>query len=230
LDRFHVQPCFLELARPSIAEGVRLLAQQEVRRIRALPLLLLAAGHVKADIPAAMRAAAHELEDQFGSIELHQTRHLSHHDSIVQLSAKRFHEAVADLEAATGSRVTPDDTLLLLVSRGSRDQAATDEMGEFAKCRAEQTAVACVRTCFLAMAEPSLDATLNEIGDSPWETIVVQPHLLFYGQLLTQLSERVRWAASRWPNKQWLVTRHLGPDPLLIDCIVHIVQAAWTAG
>lgn len=227
-DRFDVQPCFLELASPSIAEGARQLAERGVRNIRAVPLLLLAAGHVKVDIPASLQAAADELSDQFGSIELYQASHLGCHARLVELSTKRHLEAISAFESATGGVVLPEDTQLLMVGRGSRDQSATDEMRRFASCRNEQTPVACVQTCFLAMAEPSLDAALIRFGSSPWRSIVVQPHLLFRGQLLNQLNQRVRWAASQWPSKQWLVTRHLGPDSLLVDSIVQLSQGERT--
>ena len=227
-DRFDVQPCFLELASPSIAEGTRQLAERGVRNIRAVPLLLLAAGHVKRDIPASLQTAADQLSDLFGSIELNQASHLGCHASMVELSTKRYLEAISAFESATGGAVLPEETQLLMVGRGSQDPSATDEMRRFASCRNEQTPVASAQTCFLAMAEPSLDAALTRLGSSPWQSIVVQPHLLFRGQLLQQLNQRVKWAASQWPNKQWLVTRHLGPDPLLVDAIVQLSQGERT--
>lgn len=221
-DRVDVQPCFLELASPSVAEGVRQLVAREVREIRAFPLLLLSAGHVKTDIPNALQVAANELSSQFGDIHVSQTSHLGCHASMVELSTKRHLEAIADFESATSISVTPEDTLLLLVGRGTRDQAAIDEISRFASLRCEETPVAGVGTCFLAMAEPSLDSALERIGSSQWKNIIVQPHLLFSGQLLSRLNDRIKWAASQWPGKQWLVTRHLGPDPLLVDCIVQV--------
>src|SRR5687768_1551001 len=46
-----VQPAYLELAEPTIADGWSKLVERGVRRIAAVPVLLFAAGHAKKDIP-----------------------------------------------------------------------------------------------------------------------------------------------------------------------------------
>src|SRR5687767_3853616 len=53
-----VEPAFLELASPTIAQGLARLAARGVRRVLVIPLLLFAAGHAKDDIPQAVAAAA----------------------------------------------------------------------------------------------------------------------------------------------------------------------------
>src|SRR5262245_1199599 len=53
-----VEPCFLEFAQPTIAEGFQSLAARGVGRIVAVPVLLFSAGHAKQDIPAALAAVA----------------------------------------------------------------------------------------------------------------------------------------------------------------------------
>ncbi len=50
-----VESSFLELATPTIGEGVARLAQQGVRRVVVAPVILFAAGHIRRDIPAAVR-------------------------------------------------------------------------------------------------------------------------------------------------------------------------------
>src|SRR5258707_5141020 len=53
-----VEGCFLELARPTIGEGLARLVDRGVRRVTVVPVLLFAAGHAKRDIPAAVEEAA----------------------------------------------------------------------------------------------------------------------------------------------------------------------------
>src|SRR6476646_7331453 len=55
-----VEACFLEFARPTIAEGFRALAARGVRRIVVAPALLFSAGHDLRDIPAAVASVAAE--------------------------------------------------------------------------------------------------------------------------------------------------------------------------
>ena len=52
-----VEPCYLELARPAIGEGVQRLADRGAIRLTVSPLLLFRAGHAKCDIPFAVRHA-----------------------------------------------------------------------------------------------------------------------------------------------------------------------------
>ncbi|WP_150275208.1 precorrin-3B C(17)-methyltransferase [Paenibacillus tepidiphilus] len=50
----HIETCFIELAAPSIAEGVDLCVQAGAEVIYVVPIILFAAGHAKLDIPAAL--------------------------------------------------------------------------------------------------------------------------------------------------------------------------------
>jgi sirohydrochlorin ferrochelatase len=60
LPHLAVEACFLEMAAPGIPTAVRRLAGRHVRRICVVPLMLLAARHVKHDIPAAVTEAVAE--------------------------------------------------------------------------------------------------------------------------------------------------------------------------
>ncbi len=128
-----VEGSLLELAAPTIATGLASLAQRGARVIRAVPLVLFAAGHARQDIPRALAAAALD----HPHVEVEQAPHLGCQDWIVELSEWRFHEAAGDQNLGP-----PGDTLLLLVGRGSSDAEATREMHEFAQCRAAPAGVA----------------------------------------------------------------------------------------
>ncbi|MFZ3198227.1 MAG: CbiX/SirB N-terminal domain-containing protein, partial [Bacillus mycoides] len=55
--------CFLELANPSIEEGFRTCVKRGATEIVAIPVFLLAAGHVKKDIPFELRKLNEEYPD-----------------------------------------------------------------------------------------------------------------------------------------------------------------------
>ncbi len=217
LARTIVQPCFLELAQPTIPEAVRQLVDRQVREITVVPLLLFAAGHVKRDIPAAVARAIDRASPSSGPIVVRQAGHLGCHQRLLELSVQRFRQATR--LSACGGPVSDRDTLLLMVGRGSTDHQAKAEMRRFAELRAELAPVARTEVCFLAMAQPSLQAALEHIVHSPYRRIVVQPHLLFHGHLVAQLKSHVQVAAQERPDCQWIVARHLGPDPLLVHAI-----------
>lgn len=209
---------YLELARPTIAEGIAQLAAQGVERIVVLPLLLFAAGHAKEDIPAAVRATA----AAFPHIEFVQASHLGCQERLLRLSARRFEEA-----ALQAPEVSPDDTLWLVVGRGSHDVTALAEMQQFIQYRLRHTPVAQARVAYLAMAEPKLDVVLEEVAELRFHRVVVQPHLLFHGELLDTVRAKVIALSARWPHQQWLLAPHLGVDDLLASAML---ERFWECG
>jgi sirohydrochlorin cobaltochelatase len=209
-----VEPCFLELARPTIAEGIGRLVDSGVRRVAVVPLLLFAAGHAKRDIPEAVAKAA----APHPGLVVRQTGALESHEQVLALSARRFQEAIAGKPPAD-----PRQTLLLMVGRGSLDADATAEMHRFARLRAERTPVGRVLTCFLAMQTPSLAEGLSAAADTGFQRIVVQAHLLFHGQLYDETRMAVE-SRQRRAGPDWLLTSVLGPEPELAAAVMDRVR------
>jgi sirohydrochlorin cobaltochelatase len=208
-------PCFLEFARPTIRQGVERLARAEARRIRVVPLLLFAAGHVRRDIPKAVAAAAAPYPD----VAVLQTPHLGCSPPVVALSAQRFLDALGD-----SSHPAAADTVMVLVGRGNRDVRALAEMQRFAELRRELTPVAHMEVCFLAMARPRLPETLVRVAQGPEKRVVVQPHLLLPGKLVQGVNEAVQAIRRQWPAKTWLVAQPLGPDRLIVEAVLRTLS------
>jgi sirohydrochlorin ferrochelatase len=209
-----VAPCFLELAEPTIAEGIDRLAAQGVRRLTVVPVLLFAAGHAKYDIPRSVAAA---LVGRPG-ITSRQTPHLGLDERVFQLAARRFAEAVGAVPVK--ETIDPEDTLLVVVGRGSRDPEALAEFDEFARRHAAGVGCGEGRTAFMSMAEPGLAEALAAGAASTRRRIVVQPHLLFGGVLVERVRDAVESYGGASTTKQWLVADHLGPDDLLVSALV----------
>jgi sirohydrochlorin ferrochelatase len=205
-----VEPCFLELAEPTIAAGLARLAEAGVRQVIVTPLLLFAAGHAKADIPAAVRDAARGWPE----MTLRETSALDCHPRMLELSALRAAEALAGRPPIPAA-----DTTLVLVGRGSRDAEATAAMHRFAQLRLAMTPAASVRVGFLAMARPSLEECLAELAPSPARRIILQPHLLFRGELLDRFKATCEAFAVAHPAIDCVVCPHLGPHRLLAEAI-----------
>jgi sirohydrochlorin cobaltochelatase len=208
LPEFAVEPCFLELAEPDISTAVNRLLDRGIRQLTVAPLLLFAAGHAKRDIPAAVTAAI-ELRSGTKELIVNQLPPLECHPRIVELSTQRFQESLRNRPA-----VDQGETMLLIVARGSSYPEALAEMRRFARLRAEQTPVGRTEVCFAAIAEPDLPEGLRRAAASPFRRIVVQPHLLFTGQVLLQIERSVAEISTAHPQKEWLVTAHLGPSLL----------------
>lgn len=211
-----VEPCFLELAEPTIDAGFERLVARGVARVTVAPLVLFAAGHAKRDIPEAVAAAAARHRD----VAWQQAPHLGLHPRLVELATLRYDEAVADVPP-----VADDENLLVIVGRGSSDPEAAAETRAFAALRGSTSRVGRIETAFVALCEPRLDDVLRSAAASKTvRRVVVQPHLLFPGEMLQKIAGCVNAARAIRPDVDWRVTRHLGPHPLSVEAIVERVN------
>ena len=80
-----------------------------------------------------------------------------------------------------------------------------------------------VALCFLDVAEPSLSAALDELGNVP---VVLVPLLLSAGY---HVETDIPAVVAGRPNVR--VTRHLGPDPVIIDLVAQrLLEAGGAQG
>lgn len=243
--------CFLELAQPTIEEGIRKMASAGVQELVVVPLLLFTAGHAIEDIPQAVDAAAEE----HGIQVLVQTPSLGCDPAILRLSALRFRESVChtqggclggsassvaidnyDAASAGGSprNCSPthcsgrfcSQTAMILVGRGSNSAAATSQMRRFAELRRNLTPVSWMQTCFLHGQAPDLDSAIEALLATDQPIAVIQPHLLFEGLLMDELRERVSKLRTKAPERTWILSDTLGTDQALAVAIAELVENA----
>jgi sirohydrochlorin cobaltochelatase len=172
---------FIELSPPPLAEAVAELVGGGAGRLVAVPLMLVAAGHAKGDIPAALareRARHPGLSTVYG-------RPLGPHPAVLAL----LRERVAEAGGGPGATV-------LLVGRGSTDPDANAEVAKVARLLAETTDVAGVEYAFVSLAPPDTTAGLERCHRLGARDVVVLPYFLFTGVLPRRVAEQARrWAA-----------------------------------
>jgi sirohydrochlorin cobaltochelatase len=202
---------FLELSEPDIPTAVERLFHAGVRRLVVVPVLLFSAGHAQQDIPVAVEAAA----SRFGITILHQCSSLCLDPSMVSLSAERFHHALAE-HAGLGrdSNLTAEGVGLAMIGRGSSSEAATAAMVQFAMQRTKATPVSWSSVGFIHAQRPTVDEALDGLADTGLPWLVVQPHLLFEGELIDDLRRQVEHRQSFSPSQTWIVTETLGSTSL----------------
>jgi precorrin-8X/cobalt-precorrin-8 methylmutase len=213
-----VEACSLELASPDVTAGVAALAARGASSLTVLPALLFEAAHAKRDIPEQIAVAV----AQHGGMPWRMAAPLDCHAQVLELSARRFCEALAP-----HAQIALDETLLVMVGRGTSDPHAIARMRESTAARAALTPVAQSLACFLTGATPTLHEALKIAATGPWRNIVVQPHLLFHGQLVddihntvVQLAKHERDSQRHPGSKHWIVTPHLGAAPELIAALI----------
>ncbi len=221
-----VEPAFLELATPSIADGVKRLAEQGCKRIVVLPVLLFSAGHAKSDIPDEAKRAAIE----FGLHYLGSGAPLETHPGAIELSERRFSEALnavnEDIDVLPPEGSIEPRVGLAMVGRGTSDPEAIAKMLEFTRIRVQKTPVAWSETGFFAGGPQNVDGLLENARHSTADTIVVQPHLLFEGELMDQLRAKVQSLQMQSPKKRWVVSNPLGAEAELAYVFASILSAS----
>jgi sirohydrochlorin cobaltochelatase len=169
---------FIELSDPPLSEAVATLPH--TGKLAAVPLMLVAAGHAKGDIPAAL---ARE-RTRYPGLSIVYGRPLGPHPTVLDLLRERLSETGADR-----------DTTVLLVGRGSTDPDANAEVAKVARLLAETTDVAGVEYAFVSLAPPDTPAALERCRLLGADRIVVLPYFLFTGVLPRRVDAQARhWA------------------------------------
>lgn len=240
---WHFFESFLELAEPSIECSMERIAESGLRRVLVVPILLFSAGHAKEDIPQAVADAARKR----GLEVIGQTPALGTLASVVELSNIRFEELVRrgpieGCPAGHCSRAGCDSDCklrgaalgrvgLAMIGRGTSDTAALEQMRLLtAKCVASRD-VHWRETGFFAGGLPHVDTLLEHAANacnapSGCDTMILQPHLLFEGELMDQLRHKLRSQRDRHPQVQWLLARPLGVDAALARVFVGFIRNA----
>ncbi|PLT31892.1 sirohydrochlorin chelatase [Peribacillus deserti] len=171
--------CFLELTPPFIAEGFERCIKRGAEHITVVPLFLLAAGHIKSDIPEALAP----LIEKYPDVPVKMTDPFGVQDRIL--------DGICELVLASAVSVSPTDSILI-VGRGSSDPAIHQSFERIASGVQDRLGVKETRVCYLAAAEPSFRDGIERISIEHHGRVIVVPYLLFSGLLLSEINTEVR--------------------------------------
>lgn len=198
---------FLELAEPDIPTAVERLARSGVCRLVVVPVLLFTAGHAQQDIPDAVDAAAR----QFGMQVVRHCSSLCLDPTIVALSSERFYQALrTELHAEPTATQLVEEVAFALIGRGSSSEDATSAMLQFAELRSQATRCNWSSVGFIHAQRPTVDEALDGLAATGLPLLVVQPHLLFEGELVEELRQEVEYRQSFSTSQKWIVANTLG--------------------
>lgn len=196
---------FIELSPPPLTQAVSALVDTGARRLAAVPLMLVAAGHAKGDIPAAL---ARE-RDRHPGLSVAYGRPLGPHPAVLALLRERLAEQGADA-----------GTTVLLVGRGSTDPDANAEVAKLARLLAETTDVADVQYAFVSLAPPDTATALERCRRLGADRIVVLPYFLFTGVLPRRVAEQAHGWADEHPEIKVDTADVLGDCDPLADLVI----------
>lgn len=212
LPDYDVESGFLEFASPVLRTGLDKLKERGAKRILCVPGMLFAAGHVKNDLPSEINEFAHDNPD----LDVRYGRELAIDPRLLKASAQRIEEA---LDAASGD-VAREDTLLMVVGRGTNDSDANSNVAKVARMLWEGTGVGWAETCYSGVAHPRVDAGLERAAKLGFKRIVVFPYFLFTGILVRRIYDQADEVAANHPDIEFVKAGYLNDHPLLIDTFV----------
>ncbi|HWG92664.1 MAG TPA: sirohydrochlorin chelatase, partial [Mycobacteriales bacterium] len=202
-----VEGGFLELAPPPIQDAVARLVGAGHRTVDVVPLVLVAAGHSKGDIPAALERERR----RHPGTTFRYARPLGPHPALLETAAQRL--------AAVVPQEQWGDTAVVLVGRGATDPDANAEVAKTARLLQEGRGIGTVETCFISLAEPSVPAGLERARRLGYERIAVLPWFLFAGVLPDRITAQATEWADRHPHLDVRLAGLLGPTQALAGVV-----------
>jgi len=218
LPKHRVESGFLEFATPVIRTGLDKLRDAGAKKIVCLPGMLFAAGHVKNDLPSEVNTYAAENEE----LDLVFAADLGIDARLLDAAKQRIEEA---LDGADGD-VAREDTLLLVVGRGTNDSDANSNVAKVTRMLWEGLGLGWADTAYSGVAYPLVDQALARVAKMGFKRIVVFPYFLFSGILVTRIYNWADDAQAANPDVEILKAAYLNDHPKVIDAFVARMQEA----
>lgn len=207
---------FLEFATPIIQDGLSSLMDQGVTKVLAVPGMLFAAGHVKNDVVSVLNdyAAANDgVEVGFG-------RDLGIDPKMLAAARDRIEQAERD----ASSEVAREDTLLMVIGRGTSDPDANGNIAKIARMLGEGMGYGWTEVAYSGVTYPLVAPGLEHAIKLDYKRIVVFPYFLFTGILIQRIYDITNQIAAQNPDIEFLKAGYLNAHPSVVDTFVDRVQ------
>jgi sirohydrochlorin cobaltochelatase len=205
---------FIELSRPPISECVDRLDEGGARRVAAVPLMLLAAGHAKDDIPATLvreKMSHPEMDFQYG-------RALGIRPELLELMDERISSVVPEDEKG--------ETAVLVVGRGSSDPDANSDVAKLTRLFYEGRPYTLVESAYISMTPPAVADGLERCRRLGAKRIVVFSYFLFTGVLEERIREQTEAFAGENADVDIRYAGYFGPHERVADLLIERYEEA----
>ncbi len=202
-----VEGGFIELSRPPISECVNRLAGGGARNIAAVPLMLLAAGHAKDDIPATLvreKMSHPEVGFEYG-------RALGIRPELLELMDEKISAVVPEEK---------EETAILLVGRGSSDPDANSDLFKVSRLFYEGRPYPMVETAYVSMTPPGVHEGLERLKRLGAKKIAVFSYFLFTGVLEERIRHQSEAFARENPGLAISYAGYFGPHERVVDLVM----------
>lgn len=211
---------FLEFARPIIRDGLDALVDKGVSHILAVPGMLFAAGHVKNDIASVLNDHAAIRNRDGMALEIEFARDLGIDPKMLSAARARIEQA----EAAAPAHISREETLLMVVGRGTSDPDANGNIAKIARMLGEGMGFGWTEACYSGVTFPLVAPGLEHAVRLGYRRIVVFPYFLFTGILVERIYSITDRIAAANPAIEFVKAPYLGDHDLVVDTFVERID------
>ncbi len=206
---------FIELSEPNIRDVLEE-TMATATQVTLVPLSLLTAGHVKNELPLLVTS----LNNKYPHCRTHITPALGIAPKLISAVV----EQVSSLSECT------NDTVFIIVGRGSSDPDANGDFYKIARLIGEGLGSHRTIPCFVGITGPTLADALELAARQRPKSIVVIPYFLFSGVLLERIEERCKEFRLAQPWIQIDVAPALAGSHALVEAVSERVADALNGG
>ena len=216
LPQYETDWGFLEFATPVIRTGLDALRAKGIRKVLAVPGMLFAAGHAKNDIPSVLNA----YQTQNPELEISYARELGIDLKLIRAAGERVEDALQ----IAGDGVSLEDTLLVVVGRGSSDPDANSNVAKVTRMLWEGLGLGWAETAYSGVTFPLVEPGLEHATRLGYKRIVVFPYFLFTGILVKRIYHFTDIVAAKHPEIEFIKASYLNDHPLVLDAFAERVE------
>jgi sirohydrochlorin cobaltochelatase len=220
LPQFDVAIGCLEFARPTIRDGLAVLTERGARQIFAIPGMLLAASHVKRDLPREINtfiADNPEVDVRLGG-------DLSIGPKLPRAAADRIAAAAQD------PAIPRAETLLVVVGRGASDLDANSNISKLTRRLRDEMGFGWAEVAFTGVAQPRVEAVLTHSARLGFRRIIVFPYFLLTGVLVKQIYAQADAAARLFPGIEFVKALYLRDHPEVLGAFHDRIREVCDSG
>ena len=212
---WHIELCFIEFADVEIEQGLNNAAAKG-KRVIVVPLVLNAAGHVRAEIPHHIEhAKEHHPETTFVY-----TPPITAGEPIFTILKRNLATAFAELD-----HPSPANTGVIVLGRGSSDRKANGEISKITRWLFEDSEHELVDVAFTGVTTPRLETAVQRQTMLGMKQIIILPVYLFNGTLIKRINNQISRLKQQYSDIAFANSSYFGYEPEIIDVLNKRVNA-----
>ena len=207
----HFVTCFIEFHEVLVGDGIDQAVAEGATHIIAVPVILLAAGHVKMEIPEILA----EGRKRHPGVEITYARNIGVCEQTINMLTERV--AQVDGEAKPGTGV-------LVLGRGSSDPDANGDIAKIARLFREKSGYQMVQYAFVGVTTPDLPSGVKTLVALGAEKIIIAPYFLFTGVLIERIHKMAEGFRAEYPDIPISVSKYFEFHDALMDVVTERIR------